>query len=160
MPDATVLGFSKEDATYRQASDYLKNESPSWQSYLADLLPGPNSSSPNKVRDIGAFSTVRYYQLHIDPLSIPYMDSEEKAMDSVSSKFSPPNTRSINYASTQPRRSIDTPARDQRAMDESSSLDLSSFLGGSPALDRSLFRLILRVRSLGKRVPLVKMNRS
>lgn len=101
LPDATVFGFSKEDDTYVKAGAFLKSN-PSWQSYLADLQPGPGTSSANKIRDIGAFSNVRYYQLHVDPDSIGIIRTADEAMDLVPSKFSPRRLRSAMPASTRP----------------------------------------------------------
>lgn len=126
--DATVLGFSKNDTTYRQASNFLETESPPWQAYLADLLPGSYPSTADKVQDIGAFSSVRYYQLHVEP--IPYIGSAEKAMSSVPSKLTP-------QPFTEHHVCIDRIKDATQARKGISSLDLDSFLSDSPVFDDS-----------------------
>ena len=120
LPNASVLGFSRDDPIYRKASDYLK-ESQSWQDYLANVPPGPLSFSANSVRDIGAFSNVLYYQRHVEPMI--HLGSEEMAMDSVPSKFSPRRAPAAPSVLTQPEVPSLTTSRGRPTMKKSSYLD-------------------------------------
>ena len=87
LPNANIFGFPKDDPVYRTASDYL-TKSQSWQDYLANVSSGPLPSSAKRIRDIGAFSNVLYYQLHVEPTE--HLGSEHLTMDLVPNKFSPP----------------------------------------------------------------------
>lgn len=88
LPDASFLDLSQDDPNYRKASDFLSNKSQSWKDYLKDIKDKPGLSSANKAQDIGAFSNVRYYQLHVDPSTTASSSTPDKDMESVPSKFS------------------------------------------------------------------------
>ena len=120
MPNANILGFSKDDSIYRTASDYLK-KSRSWQDYLANVSSGPLAFSANQVRDIGAFSNVLYYQLHVEP-NKPF-EPADRAMDLVPSKFSPRRAQAAPSVSIQDETPSLTTSRGRHAMKKSSYLD-------------------------------------
>ena len=108
LPNAEFLDFSKDDPIYRTASDYLK-QSQSWQNYLANVSSGPLPFSADRIRDIGAFSNVLYYKLHVEPVHSPkslpgglamnnssYLDPDYSFDDTFVSdnSFAPPNPQS------------------------------------------------------------------
>ena len=120
LPNANILGFSKDDPIYRTASDYLK-KSQSWQDYLANVPSGPLPFSANKLRDIGAFSNVLYYQRHVEP--IEHLGSADLAMDLVPSKFSPRRAPGAPSVSLQPETPSLTTSRGRHTMKKSSYLE-------------------------------------
>lgn len=120
LPNANILGFSKDDPIYRTANNYLKN-SQSWQGYLANVSPGPLHFSAGRLRDIGAFSNVLFYQRDVEPLKP--LDSEVLAMNSVPSKFSPRRAPGVPSVSIQPEAPSLTASREQHAIKKSSYLD-------------------------------------
>ena len=120
LPNANILGFSKDNPIYRTASDYLK-KSQSWQNYLANVSSGPLQFSANQVRDIGAFSNVLYYQLHVE--SNKPLEPVDHAMDLVPSKFSPRRAQAAPSVSIQSETASLTTSRLGRAMKKSSYLE-------------------------------------
>ena len=134
LPNANILGFSKNDPIYRTASDYLK-ESQSWQEYLANVPSGPRSLSGNKFQDIGAFSNVLYYQRDVEPLET--LGSADLAMDSVPSKFSPRRAPGAPSVSIQPEAPSLTTSRGRHTIKKSSYLDLDYSFDYSLVSDNS-----------------------
>ena len=120
LPNANILGFSKADPIYRTASDYLK-KSQSWQDYLANVSSGPLPFSADRVRDIGAFSNVLYYQLHVEP--VQSLNSADQAMGLVPSKFSPRRSPATPSVLNQPETPSLSTSRGRHAMKKSSYLD-------------------------------------
>ena len=120
LPNANILGFSKDDPIYRTASDYLK-KSQSWQDYLANVSTGPLHFSADRVQDIGAFSNVLYYQLHVE--SVQPLGSADQAMDLVPSKFSPRRAPPAPSVVTRPETPSPTTSRGRHAVKKSLYLD-------------------------------------
>ena len=143
LPNASILGFSKDDPIYRTASEYLR-KSRSWQDYLANVSSGSRPFSANRVRDIGAFSNVLYYQLHVEP--IQSLDSADHAMDLVPNKFSPRRAPAAPSASIQPETPSLTTSRGRDAMKKSSYLDPDYSFDDSFVLKIVLLHRTLRVR--------------
>ena len=122
LPDASFLGFSKEDVNYRDASDFL-NKRLSWQQYISHIKDNPEFSSINKVEDIGTFSNVRSSQLQVYN---EYRSTSKGTMNSFQSKFSPRRLRSAIPASTQPQTPLTRPSKGQIPTKTSSPVDLDS----------------------------------
>ena len=125
LPDATFLGISREDDAYVKAREHLNLENKPWQMYLNDIRS--TFGDPVKtIRDIGAFSFVRYYQLSVIPLVNAYKGSSEEVMKLVKPKFSP--RRSPN-AEAAPKAPYETPSNKRGSpLDFDSSFDDSSIM--------------------------------
>ena len=126
LPDATILGFSRDDDDYLEARSFLKQGFTSWQTYLGEIQANPGYSSMKKRQDIGAFSNVRYYQQHVEPSWDEYEISTEANIESVPSKFSPRRLRIAVPASIQSNTLLTPPPKAQNSLGKGSPSYLDS----------------------------------